>query len=173
MIIPKSLIRIWFYVSIFLLCACSSPSENDIVSKESGQSSLEDSELGSTGPVTTENATTEPEETNPNLSTSDLYTDGDFTFESFEELNIEIDSEYLSESRAYINLCRKGNNEKIDYSNCILKQPLSGGYLKARVAVGYEIQSLELAIWQYTADAPVIYDTWSRSLDGMLWKPNL
>ena len=101
-------------------------------------------------------------------STSELTTTEDFLIESTAELNIDVSISELEYQRAYINVCHSTEDNKIDYSNCVIQKPLKDGSIYNQVTIGNEVDNLHMEVWSYEVNSIPRSFTWKRDY-GLDW----
>jgi len=102
-------------------------------------------------------------------STADLITEPGFELNSTAALQIDITVSALANERAYLYLCEKEDTDTLNYEQCLVKTPMSGGEYSATFTLGNDVETLGLEIWTYDpTDEPDQY-SWTRSEDGLDW----
>jgi hypothetical protein len=104
------------------------------------------------------------------LLAHELLASEEFTFDSTVTLQIDLLVDGFESTRAYVNICRGDEDKNMDYSDCILKQPLKKGGLNTEFTIGQDVEDLYLAIWQYSLDAEVLEATWTKVDNGLNWE---
>ncbi len=112
-----------------------------------------------------------PETSTPEATTM-LVTSEDFTLETTAKLSVDVTIKALDGERAYVNICHTNGDGNIDYSNCLVKTPLTNGEYTSDVTIGNEVQVLAMQVWRYSETDEPINFLWQRS-NGLLWSINI
>jgi len=98
-------------------------------------------------------STPPPETTPPDTSVetetmADLTIAPQFDLSSKIRLNIDVDLN-MGDSRAYLNICLKGDDNKADYDQCLLRAPLKQSKLTSTVMLANSALELVAEVWFY------------------------
>ncbi|MCZ4251693.1 hypothetical protein [Pseudoalteromonas shioyasakiensis] len=137
-----------------LLSACGGGGE--------GSSSTE--AVNTTVTQTPTTSTPPPETTPPDTSVetetmADLTIAPQFDLSSKIELNIDVDLN-MGDSRAYLNICLKGDDNKADYNQCLLRAPLKQSKLTSTVMLANSALELVAEVWFYDAQNEPLRFEW-------------
>lgn len=147
--------------SAFLIVACGGGGG----STEAPASEIE---TNSGSSESTEETTTE---NNPETTTM-LVTGEEFLLETNADISINIVIRELFGQRAYVNICHTDTEGNIDYTDCIVKTPLTNGEYMSVITIGNEVEELAMQVWRYSLTEEPINSLWRRS-NGLLWDINL
>ena len=120
---------------------------------------------GSTTVAQTPTTNTPPPETTPpdtsveTETMAELTIAPEFDLSSKMELNIDVDLN-MGDSRAYLNICLKGEDNKADYNQCLLRAPLKQSKLTSTVMLANSALELVAEVWFYDAQSEPLRFEW-------------
>ncbi|MCP4588060.1 hypothetical protein [Pseudoalteromonas sp.] len=79
---------------------------------------------------------------------ADLMIEPEFDLSSKMELSVDVDLN-MGDSRAYVNICLKGDDNRADYSQCLLRAPLKQSKLLSSVMLANNAIQLVAEVWFY------------------------
>lgn len=137
-----------------LLVACgggesSSTSQDPVITTQQPAST-------DTADVTTDD-TAQPEPT-----MQDLIIPQQFDLSSKLSLLVDVDL-YMGDTRAYLNVCIKGEDNKADYKQCLLRAPLSQSSLQTSIMLANSAVELVAEIWFYDTQSEPLRYHWQYS----------
>ena len=111
-------------------------------------------------------STPPPETTPPETSTDpvtmvDLTIAPEFDLSSKIELSVDVDLN-MGDSRAYLNICLKGDDNKADYNQCLLRSPLKQSKLTATVMLANSALELVAEVWFYDSQNEPLRFHWQH-----------
>lgn len=130
---------------------------------ESGSSTEDVSTIVSQTPTT---STTPPEKTPTETSgetetMADLTIAPEFDLSSKTELSVDVDLN-MADSRAYLNICLKGDDNKADYNQCLLRAPLKQSKLTSTVMLANSALELVAEVWFYDSQNEPLRFYWQH-----------
>lgn len=111
---------------------------------------------------------TTPEEPDTSVSTRELSTLDEFTFDNIQTISLDIALPELAQERAVVNVCFPNDAGTIDRRNCLLQSPLDQGVIEASLNPGLHQTRLLMEIWRFSdLENPLEYE-WSHD-QGADW----
>jgi len=120
-----------------MLSACGGGESNSSIKTESA--------------IQTPTTSTATETTGTDISAEtmvDLMIEPEFDLSSKMELSVDVDLN-MGDSRAYVNICLKGDDNRADYSQCLLRAPLKQSKLLSSVMLANNAIQLVAEVWFY------------------------
>ncbi|KZY40241.1 hypothetical protein CWC26_01510 [Pseudoalteromonas sp. S4488] len=129
-----------------------------------GEGSSSTEAVSTTVTQTPTTSTPPPETTPPDTSVetetmADLTIAPQFDLSSKIELNIDVDLN-MGDSRAYLNICLKGDDNKADYDQCLLRAPLKQSKLTSTVMLANSALELVAEVWFYDSQNEPLRFEW-------------
>ncbi|MEZ7187506.1 hypothetical protein NO991_06560 [Pseudoalteromonas sp. DY56-GL22] len=135
-----------------MLAACGGGGEGDSATESTGTNVTQAPTTDTTPPETTPPATgVDPETMN------DLTIAPEFNLSSKLELDVDVDLN-IGDTRAFLNICLKGDDDKADYNQCLLRAPLVQSKLSSSLMLANSGLELVAEVWFYdTQSEPLRY----------------
>ena len=105
--------------------------------------------------------TTPPETSTDPVTMVDLTIAPEFDLSSKIELSVDVDLN-MGDSRAYLNICLKGDDNKADYNQCLLRSPLKQSKLTATVMLANSALELVAEVWFYDSQNEPLRFYWQH-----------